>query len=86
MDVFDHVNNGVSHTYIEDERITFFKRWNICDKKKSIIAASIKIEHLIQMKHPSHLILGQRVSRIDSKSFDIESALFINGEEDPMHQ
>ena len=72
MDAFGHVNNAVFLSYIEDARITFFKRWNICDDKRSIIMASAKIDYLRQIDHPSHLIVGERISRIGRKSFDIE--------------
>ena len=77
MDSFGHVNNAVFLTYIEDARITFFKRWNLSNDK-SIIIASIKIDYLNQLDHPNNLIVGQKISRIGTKSFDIESAIFIN--------
>ena len=77
MDAFGHVNNAVFLSYIEDARITFFKRWNLSDGKRSIIMASAKIDYLRQIDHPSHLIVGERISRIGGKSFDIESAVFI---------
>ena len=82
MDAFGHVNNAVFLSYIEDARITFFKRWNLCDEKRSIIMASAKIDYLRQIDHPSHLIVGERISRIGRKSFDIDSAVFIMDEED----
>ena len=31
IDSFGHVNHAVYLTYIEDARITFFKRWNMKD-------------------------------------------------------
>ncbi len=82
MDAFGHVNNAVFLSYIEDARITFFKRWNLCEKKRSIIMASAKIDYLRQIDHPSYLIVGERISRIGRKSFDIESAVFIKDEAD----
>ena len=83
MDAFGHMNNAVFLTYIEDARITFFKRWNLFNEKKSIIVASVKIDYLTQMKHPSNLIVGQKIIRIGSKSFDIESAVFIKDKPKP---
>ena len=80
LDAFGHVNNAIFLSYIEDARITFFKRWNLCEKKRSIIMASAKIDYLRQIDHPSHLIVGERISRIGRKSFDIESAVFIKDE------
>ena len=82
MDAFGHVNNAVFLSYIEDARITFFKRWNLSDEKRSIIMASAKIDYLRQIDHPSHLIVGEKISRIGKKSFEIESAVFIKDEAD----
>ena len=82
MDAFGHVNNAVFLSYIEDARITFFKRWNLRDKKKSIIVASVKIDYLSQIDHPSNLMIGQKISRIGIKSFDIKSAIFMCENED----
>ena len=83
MDAFGHVNNAVFLTYIEDARITFFKRWNLRDEKRSIIMASVKIDYLMQIDHPSNLIVGEKISRIGRKSFDIESVVFIKDKERP---
>ena len=82
LDAFGHVNNAVFLSYIEDARITFFKRWNLCDEKRSIIMASAKIDYLRQIDHPSHLIVRERISRIGRKSFDIESAVFFKDDAD----
>ena len=76
LDAFRHVNNAVFLTYIEDGRIVLLKRWNINYGKRSLIVASVKIDYIKQVKHPSSLKIGQRVSRIGTKSFDIESAIF----------
>ena len=76
LDAFRHVNNAVFLSYIEDARILLLKRWSIDYNKKSLIVASIKIDYIKQVKHPSSLKIGQRVSRLGTKSFDIESAVF----------
>ena len=78
LDAFNHVNNATFLSYIEDARIVFFKRWGINFKEKSLIVAAVKIDYINQLEHPSDIIIGQRVSRIGSKSFDIQSALFKN--------
>ena len=83
LDAFRHVNNAVFLSYIEDARHALIRRWNLDYESKSIIAASIKIDYLKQVKHPSNLIIGQKVSRIGNSSFDIESAVFVEGEERP---
>ena len=78
LDAFRHVNNATFLSYIEDARIVFFKRWGINFKEKSLIVAAVKIDYINQLEHPSNIIVGQKVSRIGSKSFDIQSALFKN--------
>ena len=83
IDSFGHVNNAVFLTYIEDARILFFRRWKITEMKKSLIVASIKIDYLQQIDHPSDLIVGQKISRIGNSSFDIQSSLFIKGQPKP---
>jgi len=76
QDPFRHVNNAIFLSYLEDGRTSLFKRWSIDYKRKSLIVASIKIDYLRQVDHPSELIIGQRVSRIGTKSFDIDATIF----------
>ena len=76
LDAFKHVNNATFLTYIEDARIIFFKRWGINLKEKSLIVAAVKIDYIRQLEHPSNLIVGQKISRLGNKSFDIQSAIF----------
>ena len=83
MDSFGHINNAVYLTYIEDARTTLFKRWNLNSQNKSVIVASLKIDYFIQIKHPSKLIIGSKISRIGNSSFDIQSAIFIDGLKKP---
>ena len=83
LDAFRHINNAVFLSYIEDARIILLKRWKINYDKKSLIVASVKIDYLKQVNHPSSLAIGQRVSRLGTKSFDIESAIFVKGDKEP---
>ena len=76
LDAFRHVNNATFLSYIEDARILFFKRWGINLKEKSLIVASVKIDYINQLKHPSNIIIGQKISRLGTKSYDIQSAVF----------
>ena len=80
LDSFRHVNNAVFLSYIEDARYELIRRWNLDYESKSIIAASIKIDYLKQVIHPSDLIIGQRVIRIGNTSFDIEAVVFEKNE------
>ena len=77
LDAFRHVNNATFLSYIEDARILFFKRWEINLKQKSLIVASVKIDYINQLEHPSNIIVCQKISRIGTKSFDINSAIFL---------
>jgi len=83
MDSFGHINNAVYLTYIEDARITFFKRWNLKNNNQSLVVASLKIDYLAQVKHPSKLIIGSKISRIGKSSFDIQSTIFLDGFKKP---
>tara|TARA_Y100001968_G_C19021146_1_gene555209 strand:- start:263 stop:661 length:399 start_codon:yes stop_codon:yes gene_type:complete len=81
LDAFNHVNNAVFLTYFEDARKTFFERWNIDFQEKSLIVASVKIDYNKQLTHPSDLLVGQKISRLGSKSFDILSVLFFDNKQ-----
>ena len=78
LDAFGHVNNAVFATYIETARGILFKRWNLPfnGTGQSLIVASITIDYHQQLKHPSDIIVGQKISRIGTSSFDIESSIF----------
>jgi len=78
LDAFHHVNNATFLSYIEDARMLFFKRWNMNTKEKSLIVASITIDYISQLHHPSKLIIGQKISRLGTKSFDILSVIFLD--------
>lgn len=75
-DAFRHINNAVYLSYIEDARIELLRRWKITQDGKSVIVASVKIDYYKQLIHSTKLIVGQRVSRIGNKSFDITSIVF----------
>ena len=80
LDSFKHVNNATFLSYFEDARILFFKRWGVNLKEKSLIVASIKVDYISQLIHPSELIICQKITRIGNKSFDNFSLIFCKGE------
>ena len=82
LDAFQHVNNAEYATYVETARVDLFKRWGIkgTNEGHSIIMASLKIDYLAQLKHPSSMTIGQKVSRVGTTSFDIESVVFDKNE------
>ena len=75
-DAFRHINNAVYLSYVEDARLELLRRWGITQDGKSVIVASAKIDYYQQVIHPTQLIIGQTVSRIGNKSFDITSIVF----------
>ena len=78
LDAFGHVNNAVFATYIETARGVLFEKWNLPfdGKGKSLTVASLSINFLKQLKHPTSIVVGQRINRIGNKSFDIKSSIF----------
>ena len=84
LDAFRHVNNAVFLTYVEDARIVLLKRWKINYQERSLIVASAKIDYLRQVAHPSNLIIAQKISRLGTKSFDINSVVFIENDPNPV--
>ena len=78
LDAFQHVNNAIFASYVENARVEFFMRWGLPSdgKGKSIIVASLNIDYVMQVKHPSDLIIGQKVINIGNTSFVITSVVF----------
>ena len=78
LDAFGHVNNATFSTYVEDARISMFKRWNLSQTSgnRSVIAASLKLDFKQQLSHPSEIIVGQRISRMGTTSFDIQAVIY----------
>ena len=81
MDSMGHINNSVFLTYLESARIDLFKKLEF--KDVPFIMASIKLDYLKQIKHPSKLKIGSKISRLGNKSFDIMSEIFVNNDLDP---
>ena len=78
LDAFGHVNNAVFATYIETARGMLFKRWSLPfdGTGKSLIVASMTINYLKQLKHPSNVIVGLKINKVGNTSFNIESYIF----------
>lgn len=84
MDALGHINNATFLTYLESGRIELVKKWGF--KKPPFIQASTKIDYLRQLSHPASLQIGQKISRVGHKSFDILTGIFEEGEEKPVAQ
>ena len=78
LDAFGHVNNAVFATYIETARGTLFNRWSLPfdGTGKSLIVASMTINYLKQLKHPSNIIVALKINKVGNTSFNIESYIF----------
>ncbi len=84
MDALGHINNATFLTYLESGRIELLKKWDF--KKPPFIQASTKIDYLRQLSHPATLQIGQKISRVGHKSFDILTGIFVADEEKPVAQ
>lgn len=90
MDGLRHINHAKYLTYMETARLDLYKRlghnlerW---DQESSSILASMEVNYIEQVAHPTTLEVGQRISRIGTKSYDILTAIFRKDEYTPILQ
>ena len=90
MDGLRHINHAAYLTYMETARLDLYRqlghnldRW---DQKVSSILASMEVDYISEAVHPTTFEIGQRISRIGTKSYDIVTAIFKMGEEQPILQ
>ncbi len=90
MDGLRHINHAKYLTYMETARLDLYgkighdlKRW---DQETSSILASMQVDYIGQAVHPSTFEIGQCISRIGTKSYDVLTAIFRKGEEKPILQ
>ena len=90
MDGLRHINHAKYLTYMETARLDLYgkighdlERW---DKETSSILASMEVNYIGQAIHPSTFEIGQRISRIGTKSYDVLTAIFRKGENRPILQ
>ena len=74
MDCIGHVNNATFLTYVETARIKLIEKLGFTDVP--IIMASIKIDYMNQLKYPSTMEIGQKISRLGNSSFDIITGIY----------
>ena len=74
MDCIGHINNATFLTYVETARIKLIEKLGF--KDVPIIMASIKIDYVNQLKYPSIMEIGQKISRLGNSSFDIITGIF----------
>ena len=90
MDGLRHLNHAAYLSYMETARLYLYEslgydmlRWN---QKIGTILASMTVEYFGQATHPSQFDVGQRITRIGTKSFDISTAVFKDGDNLPITQ
>ena len=74
MDCIGHVNNAIFLTYIETARVKLIEKLGFFELP--IIMASIKIDYVNQLKYPSIMEIGQKISRLGNSSFDILTGIY----------
>lgn len=74
VDAADHVNNAVYLTYLETARIRYLIEVLGADfaYQVSLILAHITVDFRSPARFPETLELGTRVTRVGTKSFDME--------------
>ena len=90
MDGLRHINHASYLTYMETARLDLYKqighdleRW---EQQESSILASMEVNYISQAVHPSTFEIGQRITKIGTKSYDILTAIFIKDKEQPILQ
>ena len=74
LDVFGHVNNAVYLTYIENARIGYLREVLGVESPEDllVIVAKVNIDFRSRASLGEVLEIGARVSRIGTKSFDLD--------------
>ena len=73
LDVFGHVNNAVYLTYLENARIGYMREVLSIESLEDllVILATVRIDFRSRASLGEQLEIGARVSRIGTKSFDL---------------
>ncbi len=87
-DKIGHVNNVEFARFIESARVDYF-----CDVFKldqlptaadAFVVADSRLTYLKQLHHPSQIDIGTKTQRVGNSSFDLFSAIFVEGEDAPI--
>lgn len=80
MDAIGHLNHVIYLTYMETSRVDLLKKLGypglIKEMNESAILGGLEIHYLMQASHPEKLEVGSRISRVGSKSYDIDSVIY----------
>jgi acyl-CoA thioester hydrolase len=88
MDAFAHVNNATYFIYLECARIRFFESLGLAElmghDRVGVGLVSVNCNFRRQVRYPATLEVGTRVTKIGRRSFHLQHALFLAGEETPV--
>lgn len=82
VDMFGHVNNAKYFTYVESARIEYLESLGAVDGARSnvggsVILASIGADFIAQVRYPSKLVVGTRITRIGRSSLGLLNGVFL---------
>lgn len=87
-DALGHINNTLYARYYESGRVAYCSEILQMDfvhqMPTGVILADIKIAYIQQLHHPAELEIGSRISRIGNSSLDLDAAIFIKSEDQPI--
>lgn len=87
-DKIGHVNNVEFARYIESARVDYFSDVFELDQlptaADAFVVADSRLTYLQQLHHPSQVEIGTKTSRVGNSSFDLFSAMFIEGDDSPI--
>jgi len=87
-DLNGHINNAMFVRYLESGRLDYYAE--VFDKgfdqssPPGFILASLQLDYLSQVNHPSELVIGTRVSSLGNSSFESDGAIFLANQETPV--
>lgn len=80
MDAIGHINHAIYLTYMETSRVELLKNIGFSaltkETENSAILGGLEINYLMQASHPEVLEVGSFISRVGSKSYDVDSAIY----------
>jgi acyl-CoA thioester hydrolase len=88
MDSIGHVNNAIYFRYAESGRIAYFRAIEATPEHglfdgEGPILADIQCSFIGQLRYPATIDVGTRTTRIGTKSFEIQAAIFVQGQDTP---
>lgn len=89
MDAIGHVNHAVFFRYVETGRIAYFEAAGagVLSSRpdgEGPILADIQCSFIGQLHYPARIEVATRTAKLGDKSWTIESAIFVDGEAEPV--